>query len=546
MSRTTLCVLTAAALIALSLGVTLLRCQVLGDEARVPVGANTWKVTMVVQGESQGDAKLLTATPLDFDRQHILRETWRSSIFLDNPPTARHPQRRVVNWTQRAGTGEGPFRARYEFFCTIDAHRATPAMSQLHKQLYAPPEPGKHLNVTSGPAADHERLSDLARRLTAGLERPSDQVEALYRYVSKEIANEPSTSGPGLRAIECLDNGSGDAGGKSRLLTALLHNRGIPARIVTGLTLARGHEQLAHRWVEAWVDDRWMALCPFHHHYGHVPPTYLIVGFGDVPVARGRNVRDLTYAFLVEKTLPEEAAGAEASSLRRIFRAISLFALPPHQQRYTEFLLLLPVAALIVCVFRNIIGLNSFGTFAPALVALAFRDLHTMPGLLVFASILLVGWLIRRVLDHYHLLQVPRVAVMLSLVVTLLLATLVAANLEDLPATEFIPFFPMVILTGMIERFWTLETEDSTSSSFKTLACTLGIATAIALLLNVPGLAYHLFCFPETLGIIIALQLLIGRYTGYRFTELLRFRDLLRGQSNHAHGWPPVGFGGMT
>jgi hypothetical protein len=83
----------------------------------------------------------------------------------------------------------------------------------------------------------------------------------------------------------------------------------------------------------------------------------------------------------------------------------------------------------------------------------------------------------------------------------------------------------------MIERFWTLETEDSTSSSFKTLVCTLGIAMAIALLLNVPGLAYHLFCFPETLGIIIAVQLLIGRYTGYRFTEMLRFRDLLRGQS---------------
>src|SRR5207248_3084799 len=152
--------------------------------------------------------------------------------------------------------------------------------------------------------------------------------------------------------------------------------------------------------------------------YGHVPATYLVLGFGDVPVARGRNVRDLNYAFLIEKTLPEEAAGAtEASPLRRLFRAVSLFMLPPHQQRYAEFLLLLPVAALIVCLFRNVIGLHSFGTFAPALVGLAFRDLHSMPGLLVFASILLVGWLIRRVLDYYHLLQVPRVAVMLSLVV---------------------------------------------------------------------------------------------------------------------------------
>src|SRR5262249_28646897 len=266
-----------------------------------------------------------------------------------------------------------------------------------------------------------------------------------------------------------------------------------------------------------------------YRHYGHVPSTYLVLGFGDISIARGRNVRDLDYAFLVERTLPEQAAGTpEPTVLRRVFRAVSLFMLPPHQQRYVEFLLLLPVAALIVCVFRNLIGLHSFGTFAPALVGLAFRDLHSMPGLLVFVSILLVGWLIRRVLDSYPLLQVPRVAVMLSIVVVLLIATLVAANIEDLPATEFIPFFPMVILTGMIERFWTLETEDSTSSSFRTLLNSVGIAAAIALLLNVPGMVYHLFCFPESLGVIIALQLIIGRYTGYRLTELWRFRDLLR------------------
>jgi hypothetical protein len=529
MSRTTLCVLTATALSLSAVSLMVVRCQVLGDEARVPVGANTWKVTMIVQGVSLSKAKLLTATPLDFDRQHILREEWRSNELLDKPPDARHPERRTVSWMQSTAAADGPFRARYEFYCAIDVQHATPAMSKVHHHLYAPPQPGQHLDMSARPAGDNERIAELAQRLTNGLDRPADQAEALYRYVAKEIANEPSTGKPGPTAMECLDNRSGDAGGKSRLLKALLRSRGIPARMVTGLTLTRGPEQVAHRWVEAWIDERWISLCSFYRHYGHVPSTYLVFGFGDISIARGRDVRDLDYAFLVERTLPEQAAGTpDPTVLRRVFCAVSLFMLPPHQQRYVEFLLLLPVAALIVCVFRNLIGLHSFGTFAPALVGLAFRDLHSMPGLLVFVSILLVGWLIRRALDSYHLLQVPRVAVMLSIVVVLLIITLVAANIEDLPATEFIPFFPMVILTGMIERFWTLETEDSTSSSFKTLLSSVGIAAAIALLLNVPGMVYHLFCFPEALGIIIALQLLIGRYTGYRLTELWRFRDLLR------------------
>jgi 7 transmembrane helices usually fused to an inactive transglutaminase len=31
---------------------------------------------------------------------------------------------------------------------------------------------------------------------------------------------------------------------------------------------------------------------------------------------------------------------------------------------------------------------------------------------------------------------------------------------------------------------------------------------------------------PETLGLVAAAQLLLGRYTGYRLLELYRFRDL--------------------
>ena len=92
---------------------------------------------------------------------------------------------------------------------------------------------------------------------------------------------------------------------------------------------------------------------------------------------------------------------------------------------------------------------------------------------------------------------------------------------------RYVALFPMVILTGMIERFWTLEAEDGTLSSFKTLLNTLLIAATVAMLLSVPALLRHLFRYPETLGIIMALQLLIGRYTGYRLTELLRFRDFL-------------------
>src|SRR5262245_13876976 len=116
MSRTLLSILTAAGLAVLSVGLMIGRCQVLGEDVKVPTGPGTWKVTLLVQGQSVGtDARLLTTTPLDFGHQHILDELFRSDELLAKPPDSKHPERRQVMWTQRPGVPEGPFRVRYQF-----------------------------------------------------------------------------------------------------------------------------------------------------------------------------------------------------------------------------------------------------------------------------------------------------------------------------------------------------------------------------------------------------------------------------------------------
>jgi hypothetical protein len=140
--------------------------------------------------------------------------------------------------------------------------------------------------------------------------------------------------------------------------------------------------------------------------------------------------------------------------------------------------------------------------------------------------------MMRRALSYYHLLQVPRTAFLLTLVVIILIFTIQMGNYQNppVPATQYISLFPMVILTGMIERFWTLETEDSASSSFRTLLGTMIMAASIGLVLSLRGIVHHMFRYPETLGFIMAVQLLLGRYTGYKLSELIRFREFLRFQ----------------
>src|SRR5262245_65440852 len=80
----------------------------------------------------------------------------------------------------------------------------------------------------------------------------------------------------------------------------------------------------------------------------------------------------------------------------------------------------------------------------------------------------------------------------------------------------------------MLEPFETLDTEHGTTSSFRTLLATMFIAVTISLVLSMRAVVAHMYRYPETLGLIMAVQLLIGRYTGYRLLELYRFRDFVQ------------------
>jgi hypothetical protein len=204
-------------------------------------------------------------------------------------------------------------------------------------------------------------------------------------------------------------------------------------------------------------------------------------------------------------------------------------SLPAASRSVVEFLLLLPAATLVVCLFRNVVGLNSFGTFAPALLGLAFRDVRSPIGVAVLFTVLMSGWSLRRGLNHLHLLQVPRTALMLSFVVLLLLLFIFAGNSLGRSGSYAPALFPLVILTGMIERCWSMDEEDGALASFRTLMATTLIAGCVWLMASIPAVPNWLMRHPETLGAIMAAQLLLGRYTGFRLLEVSRFRLLVAG-----------------
>ena len=51
----------------------------------------------------------------------------------------------------------------------------------------------------------------------------------------------------------------------------------------------------------------------------------------------------------------------------------SLFALPVQTQNVYRIILMVPLGALVIVLLRNLVGLATFGTFMPVLIALAFQ-----------------------------------------------------------------------------------------------------------------------------------------------------------------------------
>jgi hypothetical protein len=274
---------------------------------------------------------------------------------------------------------------------------------------------------------------------------------------------------------------------------------------------------------------------------------YLVLQLGDDFLrARGARISTRFTATDLHNSLAS-SGGAPPTLAKRVWRKMSLGNLRPEEQVWVKFLLLLPVAALVVCAFRTVIGITTFGTFGPALLGLVCRDPKDLPGVLgVFIGIMLTGWLLRRLLDHYHLLVVPRMSALLTAVVVLLLIGAMVLGPYTEATHGYVALLPLIILTHMIERFWTVEAEDSTRASFQTLLGTAVVAVTVALVVNfdlpvnaMARLLKHgpvvppdvvratLIRYPEALGLVLAAQLLLGRYTGYRLTELFRFQDLL-------------------
>ena len=500
--------LIALLLIALGVGLTLYKHFALDFPLLPGERQQLWTIEAQVSFEAQGEPVTVSlARPSGGNGYKALEEDYASSGYGFTLQDSQGRQR--AEWTTRQAEG------RQVIYYRLQASRLD----------HQPP-------LTSGVQPPELQPVDLdeptltaARAVVDEARRHSADARSLTVQLL-QLLNNPSPS----QDVRVLLNQSSKPGPDASLIVQLLSLAEIPARVIKGLELEdRRRNQILVDRIEVFADDQRFFFDPSHSVEG-LSDNFLIWKSGGVSLLDVTGGRDsqVRFSTLVSDTSARGLAVKSAKAEQIALIDFSIYSLPVADQNAFKTILLVPIGTLIVVFLRVIVGIRTSGTFMPILMALAFIQTTLLTGLAIFIIVVSIGLWIRSALSNLNLLLVARISSVVIVVIGIMAGLSIISFKLGLEQVLTITFFPMIILSWTIERMSILWEEEGAREVLVQGSGSLVVAS-FAYLVMTNSLIEHLtFNFPELLLVMLAINILLGQYTGYRLSELIRFEPLVR------------------
>jgi hypothetical protein len=497
----------ALLLAAFGLGMAAYKSAAFGLPFTAQKEADVWTVEAraVVQSDGSVPVRLEMPVPDALPRFVRIQEDFISATF--GVAVDKDAEQRRAIWTARRLNGESAIYYRIQLVERLEADRDT-SRAPAYPEVPEYEEP--YRAVILG-------LLDEVRRQSADIDSFARQL--LRRYANPEGGDRIQL----LRAraetpLEHVQN-----------VGQILAGARIPSRVIWTLPLSDGMRagQL-EPWLQIHNGRGWITLHPGTGAVG-LPADRVVWTVGEQPrlTAEGATVSPWTFAAAKTHRDLITVAKERAQDLGSSLLNFSLLELPLQTQNVYRILLTVPIGALLVVLLRNIIGVKTFGTFMPVLIAMAFRETQLLLGIALFSSVVALSLLVRFYLEKLRLLLVPRLAAVVTVVVLVMAMVSMASHQLGIDRALSIALFPIVILAMTVERISLVWEESGAWDALVQSTGSLAAAVLAYLVMIQPQLQYVLFVFPELLLVVLAVILLLGRYTGYRLTELWRFRSQL-------------------
>ena len=191
-------------------------------------------------------------------------------------------------------------------------------------------------------------------------------------------------------------------------------------------------------------------------------------------------------------------------------------------------LLMLPIIATIIAFLKQVIGVTTFGIYTPAIITLSFLALGLKFGLIILFIILITGSLLRIMLEHINMLHYPRVAIVFTISTLIILAMLGLATYLGVSELATIAVFPMLIMTTLAEKFVSTQSGRGVYAAVLLMLETTVVSLICYWVVEWQYLQNLVLSYPEIILLLLVVNFALGKWTGLRFFEYIRFREVMK------------------
>ncbi len=349
----------------------------------------------------------------------------------------------------------------------------------------------------------------------------TDKVEKLIKLFNEEPLN------PALKSYIPVQNTTKSKINQMRELLAI---EGISTRIARGLKLEEGQKVTPDMMLEAYNNGAWRIYDVTTGKIG-LPDNFLLFQRGGDSLLDVEGGTDSSVKFSIAKSITStmNLASQRAKQAEKAgWFDHSIYNLPLAQQNTLKWLSVFPIGILLVVLMRNIVGVQTMGTFTPMLISMSLVKTGFITGLVCFLAIILLGLGIRFIMSKLNLLLVPRISAVVIFVILIIHGLTFVGYNFDIKIAQASVFFPIIITAWVIERASITWEEDGPLNAGTELLNSLLVGIIVYFVIANDYVRHIMFVFNELNIVILFIVMLLGTYTGYRLTELRRFAPLVK------------------
>ncbi len=479
----------------------------LSDKDKLPVGDSAWMINISHQVVVQEKGASISLSP-PWDTRY-------SRLFSQSLSHSGLQQKRKRSDNKRdiklIASETGNYRVETEF----RVHVSSLVRSEPKKTKLSETNRSQWLSSTTDIKVDTVYTTGVIDRLSKDIASPDELIDKLFNYVSNNIRIKKHGSSDSEKA---LSKKSASAQGTINALIALLRTAHLPARLVAGVNLQAKAAQQPFYWVEVYDAETWIPLDPVHGYMRNLPAFYIPVRKGDEPliITEGAKVKSTTWKIETVSA----PSGLSVSDSRKLTDILDLNRLSPDNRENLGLLLLLPLGVLATEIMRQLMGIRTYGTFTPSLMALAVVHVDRTTAITVFLMVTIIGITIRAYLPNLNLQRTARLAMVFTLV-SISMAIIMSGFIYFDPAADsIVVLLPVVVLTMLVDRIYTIADQRGMRTALIRLFWTVVAGFVSLLILLQADWSIWLVAYPEIHALTLAVIIIIGLYQGPKLSEV--------------------------